>query len=113
MSEHTVYAHGIRDPDETDAAVARRVARHYIGAHARNARVTQRNGDRVMVAAEVDVLTRPDGTRVVMVRVEWSAELVPRLLPPVERVAAPGRHVEMARLSSPVDADGAPVEVTR
>lgn len=67
-NEHTLYAHGRRLPDEGDVAVAQRVAREYIGAHARNARVTMRDGDRVVVAAEVDTLTRPDRTRLAMAR---------------------------------------------
>jgi hypothetical protein len=67
-NEHTLYAHGHRLPDESDVAVAQRVARECVGAHARNARVTMRDGDRVVVEVEVDTLTRPDRTRLAMVR---------------------------------------------
>lgn len=67
-NEHTLYAHGRRLLDESDAAVAQRIAREHIGAHARNARVTRSEGERVLVAAEVDTLTRPDRTRLATAR---------------------------------------------
>jgi hypothetical protein len=56
MTETTLYAHGIRGADETDDAAAQRIARAYIGATARNARVTQADGNLVIVAAEVGAL---------------------------------------------------------
>jgi hypothetical protein len=79
-NEHTLYAHGRRLLDESDVAVAQRVACEHIGAHARNARVTKSDGDRVLVAAEVDTLTRPDRTRLAMARGP-SGELVVSVLP--------------------------------
>ena len=111
MSEHTVYAHGGRNEGESDEMAARRLVREHIGAHARNARVTQVDGNWVMGAAEVDVLTRPDGARAVMVR-DVRGALAPMMLPSVERGPSLGRSVETARLSSPVDADGAPMRAT-
>ena len=56
MSGTTLYARGIRGAGETDDAAAQRIAREHICADARNARVTQARGDRVIVAAEVDAL---------------------------------------------------------
>ena len=65
-----------------------------------------------MVRQAVLAVRRPDGARAVMVR-DVRGALAPMMLPPVEREPSLWRSVEMARLSSPVDADGAPVEVTR
>ena len=68
MSEHTVYAHSIRDEGETDAAAAQRIARYAVGAHARDARVTQASGDRVVVAVTLHLMRAIDGDPYVMVR---------------------------------------------
>jgi hypothetical protein len=68
VSEHTVYAHGIRGEGETDAAAAQRIAREHIGAHAREARVTQASGDRVVVAATLHLMRTIDGDPYVMIR---------------------------------------------
>lgn len=80
-NEHTIYAHGRRILTESDASVARRVARENIGGHARNVRAVYSVGDVVLVAAEVETLTRSDRTRIAMVR-DQSGELAVIVLSP-------------------------------
>lgn len=67
-NEHTVYTHGRRLPDESDAEATQRIARENIGGHARSVRAVYGVGDVVLVAADVETLTRLDRTRIAMVR---------------------------------------------